>query len=98
MLTIKCMTEHEVCEDWSGDGGWDERRQRGKWPCIRVGRDVADERISRLYLHISCNPFLTCLYITIPINGIMAITVGLIEKISCFHCLPLPMLLCEHAL
>jgi hypothetical protein len=72
MLTIKCMTEHEVCEDWSGDGGWDERRQRGKWPCIRVGRDVADERISRLYLHISCNPFLTCLYITIPINGIMA--------------------------
>jgi hypothetical protein len=72
MLTIKCMTEHEVCEDWSGDGGWDERRQRGKWPCIRVGRDVTDERISRLYLHISCNPFLTCLYITIPTNGIMA--------------------------
>lgn len=49
-----------------------ERWQRGKSTCINVSRIVVDMRISTLYLHISYNLFLTCLYITIPINGIMA--------------------------
>lgn len=71
MLITECTKEYEVLGIGVGLRTR-ERWQRGKSTCIRVSRIIVDMRISTLYLHISYNLFLTCLYITIPINGIMA--------------------------